>query len=504
MPRIGLNLSSEATLVLLLLPWTRPRFPATLRKKLSLPGAMAERIEEELRCPTCLNIFKDPVMLKCSHSFCRACVKQWWKHKQARSCPVCRKSSLPVDVSPNLTLKNVCETFTKVSVETETMCSLHGEKKKLFCLDHQQCVCLICRDAQIHSGHKFCSLDEIVQEHREKFQKSLQKVKENLAEFTEIQNNCSEQAEYIKVQKDLVESKIKKNFEELRQFLEVEEQAKLAALREEEQKKSHMMKEKMEALNRDMATLSDIISSTEKWVASDHVSFMNNYQVAMTTVQQLPDKPVLPPGALLDEVKHLGNLKFTVWFRMKETVSYSPVILDPNTASPHFNLSEDLTSVNFNGEKRCPMNPERCQYWNRVLGCALDPGTHIWDVEVGDNRDWLVGVVGGDSRLPHSSFVWGIKFNDDKYQILSLPYPAKNLRVKVKVQRVRVRVDTDTRSLSFSESHTNTELYTRNHIPNWPNLSGNATMYPYFYTNNDKGPLKIIPLTFCVMTQNPK
>ncbi|XP_061698974.1 E3 ubiquitin-protein ligase TRIM35-like isoform X3 [Syngnathoides biaculeatus] len=377
----GLNLSSEATLVLLLLPWTRPRFPATLRKKLSLPGAMAERIEEELRCPTCLNIFKDPVMLKCSHSFCRACVKQWWKHKQARSCPVCRKSSLPVDVSPNLTLKNVCETFTKVSVETETMCSLHGEKKKLFCLDHQQCVCLICRDAQIHSGHKFCSLDEIVQEHREKFQKSLQKVKENLAEFTEIQNNCSEQAEYIKVQKDLVESKIKKNFEELRQFLEVEEQAKLAALREEEQKKSHMMKEKMEALNRDMATLSDIISSTEKWVASDHVSFMNNYQVAMTTVQQLPDKPVLPPGALLDEVKHLGNLKFTVWFRMKETVSYSPVILDPNTASPHFNLSEDLTSVNFNGEKRCPMNPERCQYWNRVLGCALDPGTHIWDVE---------------------------------------------------------------------------------------------------------------------------
>ncbi|XP_061552410.1 E3 ubiquitin-protein ligase TRIM35-like [Phycodurus eques] len=461
---------------------------------------MAERLEDELCCPTCLNIFKDPVMLKCSHSFCRACVKQWWKHKQGLSCPVCRKSCLPMDVSSNLTLKNVCETFTKTSLESETMCSLHKEKKKLFCLDHQLCVCLICRDTQIHIGHKFCSLDEIAQEQKEKFENPLQKVKEKLAEFTEIRNNCSEQAEYIKVQRDLVESNIKKNFEELRHFLQIEEQAKLSALKEEEQKKSQMMKEKIETLSRDMATLSDLIRTTEKWVTSNHVSFMNNYQIAMTAIQELPDKPVLPPGALLDEVKHLGNLKFTVWERMKEMVSYSPVLLDPNTASAHFSLSEDLTSVSLNVEKQRPMNPERYQSWNRVLGSALDPGKHIWDVEVGDNADWLLGVVWGDSCLPHSSFVWGIRFNNNKYQIWSLPYPSKNLTVNVKVQRVRVHIDTNTRSLSFSDSHTNTELYTRSNIPNWPNLSGKRTMYPYFYTN-DKDPLKIIPLTLCVMTQ---
>ncbi|XP_077411516.1 E3 ubiquitin-protein ligase TRIM35-like [Vanacampus margaritifer] len=461
---------------------------------------MAGIYADELRCPTCLEIFKDPVMLKCSHSLCRACVKQWWKRKLIHSCPVCRKICSPGNVTVNLTLKNVCEIFKQASLESEAICSLHEEKKKLFCLDHQECVCLICRDAQAHIGHKFCSLDDVAQDHREKLGTALQKVKEKLENVTTVRNNCNEQAEYIKVQRDQVESKIKKTFAELKRFLQAEESAKLREVREEEQKKSQMMKEKIELLSKDIAVLSDTIRTTEKQLASaDHVSFMESYQITMTRIQQLPDKPKLIPGALLDEAKHLGNLKFTVWERMKEMVSYSPVILDPNTASPQFNLSEDLTSVSFNTEKQRPWNLERYQYWHRVLGSALSSGTHVWDVEVGDNTDWVVGVVSGDSRLPHSTFVWGIRLCNDTYSAVSLPYKCKNLPIKVKVRWIRVKVDGDTRSLSFSDSVTNTELYRRENVPNWPKLNGNWTMYPYLYTN-DKGPLKIMQLTPCVTT----
>ena len=67
--------------------------------------------EEELSCPVCCDIFKHPVILSCSHSFCKVCLQQWWKVKQNRECPICRTNS-PQDKPPiNLALKNLCENF---------------------------------------------------------------------------------------------------------------------------------------------------------------------------------------------------------------------------------------------------------------------------------------------------------------------------------------------------------------------------------------------------------
>ncbi|XP_019714214.1 tripartite motif-containing protein 35-like, partial [Hippocampus comes] len=113
---------------------------------------------------------------------------------------------------------------------------------------------------------------------------------------------------------------------------EVEEEARLSAVREEEQTKSQTMKERIEALDRDMAALSATITSTEEKLTSDPVSFMKNFNTLRTRIQKLPDAPKKFPGALLDEVQHVGNLKFNVWEGMKQIVSYSPVILNPNSA----------------------------------------------------------------------------------------------------------------------------------------------------------------------------
>ncbi|KAJ4927025.1 hypothetical protein JOQ06_014765 [Pogonophryne albipinna] len=49
---------------------------------------MASISEEDLSCPVCHDVFKDPVVLTCSHSFCKACLKNWWRGKQTHECPL--------------------------------------------------------------------------------------------------------------------------------------------------------------------------------------------------------------------------------------------------------------------------------------------------------------------------------------------------------------------------------------------------------------------------------
>uniref|UniRef100_A0A8C1QRR2 Uncharacterized protein n=1 Tax=Cyprinus carpio TaxID=7962 RepID=A0A8C1QRR2_CYPCA len=113
----------------------------------------------DFSCPVCCEIFKDPVLLSCSHSFCKECLQQFWRIKETQECPVCRRRSSRDDPPCNRVLKNLCESLLKErkekgSSESEELCSLHSEKLKLFCLEDKQPVCLVCFTSQQHDNHK--------------------------------------------------------------------------------------------------------------------------------------------------------------------------------------------------------------------------------------------------------------------------------------------------------------------------------------------------------------
>uniref|UniRef100_A0A3Q4H9P4 Uncharacterized protein n=1 Tax=Neolamprologus brichardi TaxID=32507 RepID=A0A3Q4H9P4_NEOBR len=219
---------------------------------------MSSGIQEELSCPVCRDIFRDPVVLSCSHSFCRNCLKRWWRKKEIRQCPVCKSASRK---------KNPPS-------ESESLCGLHSEKLKLFCLDHQEPACLICRDSKTHSNHRFRPIDEAAQDHRKELQISLKPLQDKLKAFERVKGNFVQTAEHIKVQAFHAKRQIKEQFKKLHQFLQEEEEARITALREEEEEKSASMSEMIAALIREIESLSETIRATEEELRARDIAFL--------------------------------------------------------------------------------------------------------------------------------------------------------------------------------------------------------------------------------------
>ncbi|XP_018586702.2 zinc-binding protein A33-like [Scleropages formosus] len=452
-------------------------------------------LEEELSCPMCCDIYRDPVvLLKCSHSFCKDCLEKYWEEKSSRECPVCRRKSSMDEPPLNLALKNTCEAFLhersqRAAAGSEVLCHLHNEKLKLFCLDDQAPVCVVCQTSETHENHKLRPVQEAGKKYKEELRTTLNPLQEKLEVFTKVKKTWEEIAEHIKNQQQNTERQIKEQFEKLHQFLKDEETARIAELREEEEHKSDTMKEKIEKMTQEISSLSGTIRAIERELGAEDVSFLQNYKDIKERSQVRVKDPEEVPGALINVAKHLGNLKYRVWEKMLDVVQYTPVILDPNTAHPDLIVSEDLTSVRYSDEtQQLPENPERLT-WVSVLGSeGFSSGKHSWDVHVGETDFWCLGVVKESIKRKEefpqhpAEGLWCVVQNKGEYRAETSP--PTHLTVVKKPQKMRVQLDWDRGEVSFSDPSDNTPLYTFTH-------RFTEKVFPFFISIDPAVPLQI-------------
>ncbi|XP_041855187.1 nuclear factor 7, brain-like [Melanotaenia boesemani] len=436
---------------------------------------MAEKpLKNYLSCHVCSETFRDPVSLSCNHNFCSSCLQKFWEQAGNKNCPVCKRKSSKEHLVINFGLKEVADSFagrqksgsseTEKEVKTLTVCTKHPEETKWFCEDEQRAVCSVC-EFSLHQHHKVVPIEQAVSDLKEQLKCDLKSLQDKRNTYKQVEETYNDVIQHSNKQLLSTEKQIRAEFNKLQQFLKEEEESRLAALREEEEQKRKTISREMKKIQDHISSLSDSICVVEEDLQKDNVPFLSSYKATQSrsrTQCSLSD-PQLVSGALIDVAKHLGNLSFRVWEKMKEKVHFSPVILDPNTASPWLYLSDDLTSVRCGDKKQLPDNPERYTKYTNVFGSeGFSSGKHSWEVEVGDLPGWNIGLVKesvdrkGKRYASPEYGIWCLWHGDGKYT----NGDGKTVTVKKSLQRIRVQLDYDRGEVSFYNPEDMTHIYT--------------------------------------------
>ncbi|XP_063346003.1 nuclear factor 7, brain-like [Pelmatolapia mariae] len=453
---------------------------------------MAEKFaffENYLSCHVCSETFRDPVSLSCGHSFCSSCLQEFWEQAKNKNCPICKRKSSKDEPSMIFALKELADSFAKRQSESspetekekeeekeEVVCDKHPDVPYWYCEDEDRAVCPVC-EFSLHQSHKVVPVEEAVSDLKEQLKSDLKSLQDKRNKYKQVEETYNEMSEHMKKQLLSTERQIRAEFNKLQQFLKEEEESRLAALREEEEQKGRTISREMKMIEEQISSLSDSISAVEEELQKHNVPFLSSYKDTQSRAQSSVSDPQLVSGALIDVAKHLGNLSFRVWEKMKEKVHFSPVILDPNTAYPSLYLSDDLTSVR-NGETHqlFPDNLERNTYYSNIFGSeGFSSGKHSWEVEVGDHPHWSVGLIKesverkGERSASPKNGIWRLLHHSGKYTNGA----GKTVTVKKSLQRIRVQLDYDRGEVSFYDPEDMTHIYTHR-------VTFTEKLFPYF------------------------
>ncbi|XP_040294677.1 E3 ubiquitin/ISG15 ligase TRIM25-like isoform X1 [Bufo bufo] len=206
-------------------------------------------VKDELLCSICLCIFKDPVMLRCGHNFCRVCIDRvlyTQDESGVYTCPECREEFQerpalmkninlhnvaehflftqpdPVEISgilctycvdsPVPAVKSclhceasLCEKHLRVHSKSsehvlsdpstsleKRKCSVHKKILEYYCTEDSACICVSCSLAGEHKGHRVEMLDEASEKKKGKLRNIFQKLTTKREETEERVQNLEE------------------------------------------------------------------------------------------------------------------------------------------------------------------------------------------------------------------------------------------------------------------------------------------------------------------------
>ncbi|XP_027689398.2 zinc finger protein RFP [Chelonia mydas] len=417
------------------------------------PGTMAaanpaKTLQEEATCSTCLDYFKDPVMIiDCGHNFCRACITQCLgRQETSLSCPCCRGSFPQRHLKPNRQLANVAEVAKQLSLQLfkeprgGRVCEKHLEALKLFCEEDQTPICVVCDRSKEHRAHTVVPIEEAAQEYKVQIQSHLEILKKERAEILAFQSSGEMKSQELLKEVEAERQKVVSEFQQLRVFLEEQERYPLGRLGELDKEIVKMRDENATKYSKALSCLSDLVCEMEGKCQQPASEFLQVIRSTLSRCKTGKGKFQNPTAESPDWRRRLQELSqetISLQDAVKEfkeslpceTLLESDVYFDPATAHPRFVVSERQKSVRWGDTRQdLPYSPKRFDPSRCVLGCeGFTSGRHCWMVEVGDGGNWAVGVAResvrrkGEISLDPEGGIWAIGLCRGQYRVLTSP-----------------------------------------------------------------------------------
>nr|XP_056722171.1 E3 ubiquitin-protein ligase TRIM7-like [Euleptes europaea] len=427
------------------------------------------------------------------------------KEDEAPLCGVCRRSEehkqhqvIPLE-EPAREKKE-----TVVAARKERVCQKHQEPLKFFCKDDEAPICVVCDQSQEHNDHEIIPVEEASQKYKDQFcncMEVLRKEKEKI---------LAHKASIVKESQDLLKQtkgerqKAVTKFRQLHKFLDKQEKFLLTQLEEEEREVERKRDQHLAELYEELSSLESLIREMEEKCQQPASELL---QDARSTLQRYEEKEAFEdlvafPLALrrcICDISDLSLLLEDIKKQFKDAVDSglhlqkaANVTLDPDTAHPQLILSEDWKSVR-RGEKAQALssNPERFDQYGAVLGReGFTAGRHFWEVLVGSEERWAVGVarksVGRKGELLFSpeGGIWAVGKWGGHYRA-SIKDREPPLSLTGEPKRIRVRLNYAGGRVAFFDADRGSLI----HEFSGASFSG-ETLLPFFWVS-EKGHLKL-------------
>ncbi|KAM5132207.1 E3 ubiquitin/ISG15 ligase TRIM25-like [Mantella aurantiaca] len=293
-------------------------------------------LREELNCSICLNVYEDPVMLKCGHNFCSKCIDNVLRSQEGSgfySCPQCRTQvkKRPA-LQRNIVLRNIAEHFQSTHPEEDTSgvlctycinfsaaavktcinceaslceghakvhnkspehvliepttslenrkCSNHKKILEYYCWKDSTCICVTCRLDGIHKGHQVGSLEDAFEKKKEELKNVLEGLSSQKEEATNKIQTLLGHKDKVNRNADNIEKTVKDLFQGIKKKLDALEKQMLMEVYKQKEMASNSITDLIQHLEGEIDKISKKIVTLEKmYRMADPLSFLQDHRM---------------------------------------------------------------------------------------------------------------------------------------------------------------------------------------------------------------------------------